>query len=428
MMNMKNGIFFLTYDGYYNFTSGIGTQTKTLLRGIDRYYKKYSRIFGDFEINLIIPKFDKSVYGYSEEDIHWANGIIEKFGGKVYVCDSELDRADSDFWTSNNWERVSRSAASIIGKEHRRYKKSIIIAVDPPFLQTARYVFDDQKLFSEIQAVNLMYTSTYIHDREVFQERLEWERAGLESARKYKNIKIGDVCDYMHDHLCKYYGVAEDSFVPYHSSLFLGDDCFDEISQDKALSVLRKNNIPINKDIIFAFGRSAWVKGFDILIKGMGLVREDVHLVLLATEFEDRIEEYKALIQEGKVNCTLLSEFTRELPSALCQYTGCKVVVCPSRREPFSNIPLEVGLWAKKGGPIVLASNIGGYMQQINNGENGFIFDIDDPNDLAGKIDMILGLSEKQLDIIRTAAYDKVVKERDFYKNFGKLLHSLWAA
>lgn len=425
---MKNGIFFLTYDGYYNFTSGIGTQTKTFLGGVDLYYGKYSKIYGDFEVNLIVPKFDKTVYGYNEQDICWANEIIAKFGGKVYICNSELDKAGSDFWTSSNWERVSRSAASIIGKEHRKYKKNIIIAVDPPFLQTARYVFDDQKISSEIQAVNLMYTSAYIHDREVSQERLEWERVGLESAHKYKNIKVGDVCDYMRDHLIKYYGVAEDSFVPYHSSLFLEDDYFDEMSQDEILSILRKNNIPIEKDIIFAFGRSAWVKGFDILIKGMGLVGDNVHLVLLATESEDRIEEYKALIREERVSCTILTTFSRELSSALCQYTGCKIVVCPSRREPFSNIPLEVGLWAKNGGPIVLASNIGGYIQQINNGENGFIFDINNHNNLANKIKMILGLPEEKLYIIRIVAHDKVVKERDFYKNFGALLHSLWGA
>lgn len=65
---MKNGIFFLTYDGYYNFTSGIGTQTRTFLKGIEAYYQKYSEIYGEFEVNLIVPNFDNTVYAYDEQD------------------------------------------------------------------------------------------------------------------------------------------------------------------------------------------------------------------------------------------------------------------------------------------------------------------------------------------------------------------------
>ncbi len=58
---MKNGIFFLTYDGYYNFTSGIGTQTKTFLKGIEMYYQEYCKIYGEFEINN--PVAETTGYG-----------------------------------------------------------------------------------------------------------------------------------------------------------------------------------------------------------------------------------------------------------------------------------------------------------------------------------------------------------------------------
>lgn len=423
---MKNGIFFLTYDGYYNFTSGIGTQTKTFLKGIEEYYQKYYNLYGEFEINLIVPDFDSTVYGYNKQDINYANKIISKFGGKVYKCTSSLDKDKTNFWTNSNWKKISTSAAFIILKESTKYKKIIVITVDPPFLHTPKYISAFSKTDSNIQSVILMYTSARIHDKKLSSSRLEWEYNGLQSAQKYRNIKIGNVCDYMHDHFVKFYGVTLNSFVPYPSSLFLEDNDFNNLPQPKILHILKKYNIPTNKDIVFAFGRTAWVKGFDTLLKGFGLLQNKTHLVLLTTQFEDGIKEYKTLIKNRKIDCSLITQFTRELPIALCQYKGCKIVVCPSRREPFSNIPLEVGLWARKYGPVVLASNIGGFIEQINDNDNGFLFDVDDYKDLARKIEYILQLSEKQLNSIRIAAYNKVVKERDFFKNFGLLLNSMW--
>ena len=33
---MRKALFYLTYNGIYNFTNGIGTQTQLLLRGLER--------------------------------------------------------------------------------------------------------------------------------------------------------------------------------------------------------------------------------------------------------------------------------------------------------------------------------------------------------------------------------------------------------
>lgn len=424
---MKNGIFFLTYDGYYNFTSGIGTQTKTFLKGLEAYYGEYSKRYGEFEVNLIIPNFDESVYGYDERRILDASKIVDGLGGNVYKCASSLDKEGSNFWTVHNWEKVSASAAAIIVKESRKYEKVIVLAIDPPFLKTPRYI-NIYKPKTKIQSVILMYTSAYIHDEKLSSGRLKWEIDGLASAQEYENIKIGDVCGYMRNHFVEFYGVSKNLFVPYSSSLFLEDTDFQDVSRADLMAVLNKYNIPLNKDIVFAFGRTSWVKGFDTLLKGFSLLdQEKIHLVLLATQFvEGDASEYSRLIEKEKISCSLITDFTRELPVALCQYGRCKIVVCPSRQEPFSNIPLEVALWAKEHGPVVLASNIGGFKEQIIDNKNGFLFNVDDEKDLARKINYILQIPESKLGSIRLAAYKKVLKERDFFNNFGRLLDVLW--
>lgn len=426
--HMKNGIFFITYNGYYNFTTGIGTQTKIFLKGIETHYDKYKKIYGDFEINLVVPRFDNTVDGFAEKHIDYAGKVLDKVGGRVYQCNSSLEKEGGDFWSVSNWRTISSSAASIILGEARQYEKTIVMAVDPPFLHVPRYIETyNSGIVSGIQSVILLYTSSYIHDKgKLSYDKLGWEYSGLASARNYKNIKIGKVCDFLYRHFIEFYGADPNSFIPYPSSLVLEDDDFKKISQNRVLFILKKYKIPTEEDIIFAFGRAAWIKGFDILLESLHLLQNNVHLVLVAVPFENIVNEYKKIIKKFNLKCSLITQFTRELPIALCQHKHCKIVVCPSRGEPFSNIPLEVSLWARDQGPIVLTSNVDGYVEQIDDGKNGFIFNIYKHGDLIKKIEFILQLSEDQLLSIRSSAYSRVVKERNFFENFRLLMDSCW--
>ena len=424
---MKNGIFFLTYDGYYNYTSGIGTQTKTFLKGIEKYYENFASCYGDFEINLIVPRFDETVYGYNKNDVDFANEIVHKTGGNVYACNSSLDKEGSDFWIIDNWKKVSFSAADIVLKEAHKYKKYIVIAIDPPFLHVPKYIAEKINEKVNIKFVVLMYTSAYIHDEKIHEDRVKWEFEGFQLPHLYQNIKIGNVCKYMTEHFIAHYGVTRESFIPYPSSLPIESDEFLELPQHSVVSILQKYNIPLNENLVFAFGRTSWVKGFDTLLGAFSSIKNYARLILIATQFvEGDTEKYRDYIEKHNVKCTLFTEFNRELSIALCQYEKCKIVVCPSRREPFSNIPLEVGLWAKNHGPIVLASALDSFKEQINDGQNGFLFKVNNDRDLSMKIDSILSMPENQINIIRTNAYNRVIKERDFYKNFKLLLELLW--
>ena len=82
-------------------------------------------------------------------------------------------------------------------------------------------------------------------------------------------------------------------------------------------------------------------------------------------------------------------------------------------------------MWANETGPVVLASDIGGFVEQIIDGETGFIFKAGDYVDLAHKIELIISLPEKRHAQIRRSAASKVIKERDFGINFQNLLFSV---
>jgi glycosyltransferase involved in cell wall biosynthesis len=162
----------------------------------------------------------------------------------------------------------------------------------------------------------------------------------------------------------------------------------------------------------------------------MKYVKKDIHLVLIAVKTDrktDIIKMYKRLIKENNIDCTLITSFCSDLPKALTMWENTKIIVCPSRGEPFSNIPLEVSLWAKNEGGLLICSNIDGYTEQINHGENGYLFDIKKKGDLAEQIETVLSLGIHDSETIRRNAYDKVLKERSFRRNFAETLDFFWS-
>lgn len=57
---MKKSIYYLTFNGIFNNTNGVGSQTKILLEGLFIHNLKFKKLYGDlFNILILIvsPKF-----------------------------------------------------------------------------------------------------------------------------------------------------------------------------------------------------------------------------------------------------------------------------------------------------------------------------------------------------------------------------------
>lgn len=422
------GIFYLTFNGIFNNTNGVGTQTKVLLEGFDYFYDKFTEKYGDVCLNLVTPRYEKDYPSYCEEDYSFAKAKMERWRGEIFFC--KMSERTNNFWTTEYWHSLCAEAADIIKREASKYEEVVVICIDMPFLHTPIYF---EKLNPEVTNVKWLltfYSSSYIHDKDLISDkRLAWEYVGISASRFSENIYLADVCDFMKSHLIEYYGAPQDKFISYESSLFLQSKDFSYFSEDEIKAIMQSYNIPQDKDILLSFGRAVWIKGFDILLKSLPQSKKDFHLVMILVSPPGEISTYKECLDMAKnikQSFTLIPNFSRILPKALCQWPRTKVVVCPSRGEPFSNIPLETGIWAKEKGPIVLASNIDGYLEQVKDGDNGFLFECDSSLNLAQKIDHVFSLSDKTIYKMRKNAYKKVMLERDFFKNFEKTLDQVW--
>ena len=76
-------------------------------------------------------------------------------------------------------------------------------------------------------------------------------------------------------------------------------------------------------------------------------------------------------------------------------YEICDTVVIPSREEPFPYVMLETGYVIK---PLI-ASNIGGIAEFIDDNVNGFLFKTERNIDLAEKIKFVIENSENAKNV-----------------------------
>src|SRR5262249_950431 len=152
-------------------------------------------------------------------------------------------------------------------------------------------------------------------------------------------------------------------------------------------------SIPLGQDLVLAFGRAAPIKGFERLIPALAPIRDRVHFVLISVPYindDSQQRVYDQLLEKHAIRATHIKAFTRDLPRALCQWPRTKIVVVPSRHETFSNIPLEVALWARETGPVIVASAAGGFVDQIEPGVTGFLVDISSTRHLTQTLEQVL--------------------------------------
>ncbi|MGA2192408.1 MAG: glycosyltransferase family 4 protein [Nitrospirota bacterium] len=138
---------------------------------------------------------------------------------------------------------------------------------------------------------------------------------------------------------------------------------------------------------VLALGSLTRKKGFDLLINAMAIVaKEDAGVMLLiAGEGQERKYLERLVLSlglQGRVVFTGIISGQEKIDAV----KGCKFGVSSSRREPFSNSNLE---FLAAGKPLV-ATRVGGNVEVVKDGLNGFLVEPEDPQALAGAMVKVL--------------------------------------
>lgn len=427
---MRNALFYLTYNGVYNFTNGIGTQTQLLLSGMEAMRETLAVSYGPIDVHVVCPLPDGRTWGYDQAFFDQQRQRLVALGGQVHFIPYQT-QPEQELWEIRSWQALCSNVAPLLLDKTASYDRSLIIAVDQPWLQTPQALLrHSPKMPTSIDMLLVLYNTVYIRNWDTPDAaELVWEQEGLGASQPGSQVSIADVCPSFTAHLDTHFALSTAQLAPYTSSILVSDPVFDLQDEATILATLQAYGVPLDADLILAFGRAAPIKGFDRLIPALTPIRDRIHFVLISVPYLDDDAEqhaYDQLLRQHHIRATHIKQFTRDLPRALCQWPRTKMVVVPSRHETFSNIPLEVALWAREHGPVVVTSTAGGFIDQIEPGVTGFVVDIAACQEMAQTLRQVLDLPHGAHAAIRRQAYQRVVGAYDFARNFPDTLRWFW--
>jgi glycosyltransferase involved in cell wall biosynthesis len=166
----------------------------------------------------------------------------------------------------------------------------------------------------------------------------------------------------------------------------------------------------IGEKKIFAFyGRSSRQKGIETLLKAIAIANSPnaefiVQLLNTTPELEGLIEELN-LHKRSNIH------FIRGPVNVPALLSNCDVVIIPSRWEPFGQVALE----AKAAGKHIIASEVDGLVEQLDN--LGVLLPVEDSNALANAI---IDTSFADVQYLETKGQEARSQAQEAYKAYVK--------
>ncbi|KFF02447.1 glycosyltransferase family 4 protein [Flavobacterium reichenbachii] len=177
------------------------------------------------------------------------------------------------------------------------------------------------------------------------------------------------------------------------------------------------------------FGQIKKVKGLDILLSAISILKKrkcNVELTIAGKAWKSDLNEYKKMIEELQIEDTVVTDF-RYIPDNEVSdfYHKADLVVLPYKNIYQSGVLL---LTLSYGKPVI-CSDLKPFKEIIEHNENGFLFESQNADDLASKIQEIIA-DKIQLKNVSDNANNLVRQNYDWIKignstkTFYKLIQS----
>ena len=167
---------------------------------------------------------------------------------------------------------------------------------------------------------------------------------------------------------------------------------------EKVLDFAHSNSAALPDEImssrfILNVGTFQYIKGQDILIRAFAKLKDtnkSIKLVLIGRNSDALISCRQLALQLGCKNNVIFIE-NMEHEAVLSYFRRADLFCLPSRYESFGIVLLEAGFFSCP----VIASNVGGIPEIIEDGYDGWLVEADNADELAYRLDELLNNSEK---------------------------------
>lgn len=172
---------------------------------------------------------------------------------------------------------------------------------------------------------------------------------------------------------------------------------------------------------IATIARLTWIKGLDVAIAAMGLLKENginFNYYIIGEGDQNYTERYKFMVYELGLNEEVVFCGKLSHKETMEHLSTADLYVQPSLNEGFCNAVLE----AQAMGKLTIASNVGGLPENIVDGKTGWLFENLSPESLAQQIERVLALSEINKKTISQNAQSRVREEFNIEKQHKEFL------
>ncbi|MGQ9674553.1 MAG: glycosyltransferase family 4 protein [Chloroflexota bacterium] len=405
----------LTFEGIQTYGGGVATVTRghlAALPGLQEELAKHSI--------RITPYFAEIAYAAEHErrDPEYqrqATEAILAMGGRleflVNFTQGYLPRAPwgvGDLGSMENWKVASGSGAAAALSLGRAHQRSLVYCHDSLFALAPVYITLQAPAYGvDVVALYVIHSTALLHEMPLPNpERLMVESLGVQWAKVYPNERLGYISRFMADHIIREYGGHPDTLAPAGNGINPENPWFRLRSREEISDKLRQYRVPLDKPLVFSWGRPVEYKRYDVVIEAAAQLRGQIHPVIMLSGDYPKLPE---LARGLGMDVTLINAFDPEFVAAMVQWENTQAAASLALNEPGGLTPMEVRMLARKSGALMVVSNTGGLAEQVSDGQDGFVTKQDDAKDVARVLRHILTMDERAKRRIRENGLETVL-------------------
>lgn len=214
------------------------------------------------------------------------------------------------------------------------------------------------------------------------------------------------ISNHIKQHILKHYKCDENKIRLIHRCVNMENFDVNNISAERMIKLMEEHHLPEDKPIILLIGRLTRWKGQKLLIEALEKIKEKDFFCVFVGDDQGRTyytEELKeAIAKKGMEGRFAFIRHISDVPALMM--VSDVVVSASTDPEAFGRIAAE----GEAMGRIVVASNIGGSLENLVDGKTGKHFVSGDASSLAEALTWALELSTEEREEIGKAAIDYV--------------------
>ena len=375
---MKLLVNLCAHDGIISHYAGVGTIVR---RYVEVIRKILSEKNIDYHLNLFTLEFNEKSMGYNKELWDYHSSLDNT---SLHILSNGTD-GETSFGNIENWLLASKNVANEINKiNFSDYDYVLNLCNDTPFAYLVTLIKNEKNSITAW----IPHSTGKIYDEDMslsdekltINERVKMEQDVIDYINNHNNTYAISTGIYIRNHLINSYGLINNIDL-INGELLFRNNVYTE--NNRIYEIFKEVN---NYDsIILSLGRAERYKNLDkTMLLGSKLGIKPIVITQQYFEEQPIVKEYKELAK--KTNSLLFVDEPFFLPQYIVKkYNKPMILLIPSEREIFGLIINEMRRF-NKDNVLIVANDRGGLHEQIRDGIDGVLVDLNDIDSSANKI------------------------------------------